>query len=121
MSQIVATILEESRKNKLENIAKVELEIGELTFLAHEQLKFAYQIITERTKLAGSKLIIKERKAKVLCKNCNYKGSLNYDYDESYHFSLPRFSCPNCDGEIKIIKGMECIIKRITGESNVQI
>lgn len=119
MTQIVESAIEEIKKHNLKNVDKIYLEIGELTFLAEEQLKFAYSLLTEKTILEKTKLIITKRKAKIECKRCGYKGALDYSYNESFHFSLPVFCCSRCKGEIKIIQGNECVIKKITGETNV--
>ncbi|MCG2827466.1 MAG: hydrogenase maturation nickel metallochaperone HypA, partial [Thermoplasmatales archaeon] len=95
---------------------EVHLEIGELTFLGHEQMKFAYQILTEKNMLKNSKVIISEKKAKIKCSQCGYNGKIKYDYEPSFHFSLPTFTCPECNSEIDIVEGKECIIRRIVAE-----
>ncbi|MDI6887812.1 MAG: hydrogenase maturation nickel metallochaperone HypA, partial [Candidatus Thermoplasmatota archaeon] len=59
MCQIVNSIMEEL-KGKDVKVTEVWLEIGELTFLGTEQLKFAYEVLTSNdSALKCSKLVIK--------------------------------------------------------------
>ncbi len=89
MTQIVESAIEEIKRHKLKNVDKIYLEIGELTFLGEEQLKFAYSLLTEKTILEKTKLIITKRKAEIECKRCGYKGALAYSYNDSLLMSNP--------------------------------
>ena len=44
MSSIIEQVLNELDKHEVERVEEVELVVGELTFLGHEQLLFAYEI-----------------------------------------------------------------------------
>jgi len=116
MSQIVEAVLQEIKNHNVKSVSEVHLEIGELTFLGHEQMSFAYQVLTEKNILNGSKIVISEKKARIKCKKCGYNGKIEYDYDKSFHFSLPRFTCPKCSSPVEIVEGKECIISRIVAE-----
>ncbi|MBA3043613.1 MAG: hydrogenase maturation nickel metallochaperone HypA [Candidatus Thermoplasmatota archaeon] len=118
MSQIVEAVLQEAKKHNVKSVDEVHLEIGELTFLGHEQMKFAYQVLTEKNMLKNSKVIISEKKAKIKCKKCSYNGKIEYEHDPSFHFSLPRFTCPKCSAPVEIVEGKECIIRRIVAEED---
>lgn len=118
MNQIIEAVLEEVKNHNVKSVDKVYLEIGELTFLGHEQMKFAYQVLTEKNILKNSKIIINEKKAKIKCKKCSYNGKIEYDYDPSFHFSLPKFICPKCEGPVDIVEGKECVITRIVAEED---
>jgi len=118
INQIVEAVLHEAKKHNVKSVDEVHLEIGELTFLGHEQMKFAYQVLTEKNMLKGSKIIINKKKAKIKCKKCEYNGKIEYDYDKSFHFSLPMFTCPKCNSPIEIVEGKECIISRIVAEGD---
>ncbi len=118
MNQITETVLQEAKKHNVKSVDEVHLEIGELTFLGHEQMKFAYQILTEKNMLKGSKIIINEKKAKIKCTQCDYNGKIKYEYDPSFHFSLPTFTCPKCNNQVEIVEGKECIITRIVAEGD---
>lgn len=117
MSQIVQTIQSEAEKNNLKSVTKVTLEVGDLSFLGDEALKFCFNVLSKDTILNGSELIIVKVKPEIQCQSCNYSGDIKYTEKEEYHFRLPIFTCPNCDGMVKIIKGKDCILKEITGET----
>ena len=118
MSQVVKTILEEGDKNRLKSISSVTLEVGELSFLGEESLRFCFSTLIKDSILSDSKLIIQKIKPEVECDNCGYTGDLEYLEKDEFHFRLPQFACPRCDGVVKITKGKGCVIKEITGETN---
>ena len=53
-------------------------------------------------------------KSRVKCKECGYEGKIDY-LDEVDHL-FPLLFCPECKGEIEIISGKECYIKKLTGK-----
>jgi hydrogenase nickel incorporation protein HypA/HybF len=111
---LVDNVKTEAVKNQATEVSEVILEIGELTFIGIDQLKFAYATLTKEIKiLANSRLEIKQIPAEVSCKTCGYKGPLrNYD-GASTHIITPMFACPSCGGKIDILKGRECTITNI--------
>ncbi len=116
MSQVIQAILDEAGKNKLNTISKVTLEIGELTFLGEEQLRFCYEVLSKDNILHDSQLIIEKVEPEIECTKCGFKGDLEYQESEEFHFRLPKFACPKCNSKVEIIKGKDCIIREITGE-----
>ena len=117
MSQIVQTILTEAEKNQLKTISKVTLEVGELTFLGEEQLRFCYDVLSKDNMLNGSELVIEKVLPEVSCSKCGYLGNLEYLEADEFHFRLPKFTCPKCEEKVDIIKGKDCVIREITGET----
>jgi hydrogenase nickel incorporation protein HypA/HybF len=117
MSQVVQTILEEVEKNNLKAVSRVTLEIGELSFLGEEALMFCYGVLSKDNILSNSELIIEKINTEIECQSCGYSGNLDFIKNEEFHYRLPTFSCPKCDGKVKIIKGKGCVLKEITGET----
>jgi len=115
MQAIVNAILEEAKKLNAKEISKVVLQIGELTFLGEEQLKFAFEILKEDTIMKNAELIIEKIEAKVKCK-CGYVGNIEYGIKEEFHIAFPILRCPKCGGEVEILKGRECLIKSVEME-----
>ena len=54
VSDIVSAILRELEKYNVVKVEEVILVVGEMTSLGHEQLEFAYEIVTKGTLLEGS-------------------------------------------------------------------
>jgi hydrogenase nickel insertion protein HypA len=114
---MVEAILAEAEKNKLISISRVKLEVGGLTFLGEEQLKFCYGVLAKDNILKDSELVIEKIEPEVQCTNCGFNGALEYLEEPELHFRLPRFSCPKCNSKVDITKGKDCIIREITGET----
>jgi len=112
-SQIVEAVLSEAQKQHAAKVTEVEVEIGDLTFLGLEQVRFAYKILTDKTMAESSKLTIKQIRGRGKCENCGYEGPLQYLDDPQFHITIPTFNCPRCERPLSISAGRECILKRI--------
>jgi len=112
MVDIVQAALKALEGYDVEDVEEVFLEVGELTFLNFEQLKFSFQVLTENNVLSGSELVIQELKAEIKCPSCGYKGGLPDDVEE-IHFGVPRIFCPQCKGKVELLRGKECILRNI--------
>ena len=108
---IVKTILDVAEKNQAEEILEVTIEVGKLTMLNPEQLRFLLDVLAENTLLEGAEIIIDEVPVEIKCHSCDYTGST--DLDDSDHY-LMIVKCPKCDERnIEIISGQECNVKNI--------
>jgi hydrogenase nickel incorporation protein HypA/HybF len=112
-SQIVEAVLSEAEKEHAVKVIEVELEIGDLTFLGIEQVRFAYKILTDKTIAKDSKLKIDKIPGRGACDACGYDGPLSYIDDEQFHIIVPTFNCPECGKPLSVSAGRECVIKRI--------
>jgi hydrogenase nickel incorporation protein HypA/HybF len=116
MSEVMEALKEESQKHNLKNVKEVVLEVGELTFLAHEQMRFSFQVISEGTIFDGSELKIENKPAMIQCVSCGYEGEGGFQDDPEFHRVFPTFSCPKCGEPTSIVSGNECIIRRIVAD-----
>ncbi len=107
MTQLVSSLLDELDDKDIKNVSEVDIEIGELTFLGDEQLKFAYETLSKETILEGSELNIRKLSSKINCENCGYEGGVNYSDDPAFHYEVPVISCPECDSKPTIVQGKE--------------
>ena len=109
---IIDSVLDAAEKNNARRVSKVYLEIGELTALNPDQLKFIFQTITKGTVAEGASYDIKVIKPSINCKKCSYKGPI--EFFENLHFFLPLIKCPKCDEpDVDIVAGRECFVKKI--------
>jgi hydrogenase nickel incorporation protein HypA/HybF len=114
MSQLVDIAIQSTKEHNVEKVHEIYIEVGELTALAHEQLQFAYQLLTENNNiLSGSKLIIEVVKTRVRCSTCNYEGGVKYIDDPIYHYIAPQLTCPLCNNAVTLLAGRECKLKHI--------
>ena len=109
LNTILETVKNQNFKN-VKRVSKINLEIGELTFINVEQLKFAFEVISRSTVCEGAEIEVKFIKPYVVCGNCGYRGELD-DVDDLI------ISCPKCNSvSLKIEGGREFNIKSITVE-----
>jgi hydrogenase nickel incorporation protein HypA/HybF len=114
MTQLIQAALNSLNGYDIVRVNNLYLDVGELTFLNPEQLKFSFQVLTKDTALHGAELVINERKAEVTCESCGYEGALKEP--EGDHFGFLRLFCPKCGAKVKILSGKECVLKRIEME-----
>jgi len=112
-SQIVEAVLKEAEKHKAKRVVEVHLDIGKLTFLGLEQVRFSYEVLVKGTIMEGSKLHIHERDGVVKCGSCGYEGDFKYEDDPMYHIPTPTLHCPKCGETVEIVGGRECTIRDV--------
>ncbi|HIP16812.1 MAG TPA: hydrogenase maturation nickel metallochaperone HypA [Methanothermococcus okinawensis] len=111
LNTILDTINNSDFKDEnIKRVSKINLEIGELTFINVEQLKFAFEVVSQSTLCEGAEIEVEYIKPRVLCNNCGYEG----DLDAKDEFDI---LCPKCQSlSLKIRGGKEFNIKNITLE-----
>ena len=116
MQHIVEVILSEAQQHNPEKITRVNLKIGELTFLGIEQLRFAFEVLSRGTLLENAELKIENVKPLIRCTTCGYNGDTDYDERPDLHFMIPLLKCRRCGKDIEIVKGRECTVTNIQME-----
>ncbi len=111
--QIVESVMKEADTQKAKKVVEVNLVIGSLTFLNPEQIMFWYEMLTKDTIMEGSRLVVEESEGTVHCRKCGYEGGFKYIDDKAFHVPVPTLQCPKCDGTVEIVRGKDCVIKRI--------
>ncbi|MFW6038644.1 MAG: hydrogenase maturation nickel metallochaperone HypA [Candidatus Saliniplasma sp.] len=116
MKQLVAALLDELQDKEIDKVKQVRVEVGDLTFLGENQLKFAYEVLSKDTILEGSELKVLNKPAKIHCSRCGYEGGVKYSDDHSFHYNVPVLSCPECDSKPEVIQGKEMTIVGVTAQ-----
>ena len=113
---IVNTVLDVAKKNDAEEVVEVTIEVGRLTMLNPEQLKFLLGVLVEDTLLENAEIIIEEVPVEIECRKCEYTGLANTDGSDHY---LVIVLCPQCgERNLEIVKGRECNVKTIKIEKS---
>ncbi|MCC7551544.1 MAG: hydrogenase maturation nickel metallochaperone HypA [Methanobacterium sp.] len=113
---IVETVLDVAKKNDAQEIVEVTIEVGELTMLNPEQVRFLLGVLAEDTLLEDAEIIIEEVPVEIKCRNCEFTGLANTDGSDHY---LAIVLCPKCDERnVEILKGRECNVKTIKIEKS---
>lgn len=113
---IVDTVIDAAEKNNATEVVEVTIEVGMLTMLNPEQLKFLLGVIVENTLLEKSEIIIEDVPVEIKCRNCEFTGLANTEGSDHY---LAIVLCPECgERNVEIIKGRECNVKNIKIEKS---
>ncbi len=99
------------KEHNIKKIHRIEISVGELTFLEPEQ--FSFWIKEGLNEIAGRvEVEIEVIPLKIRCESCGYTGSIETKDDPTFLRALPIFACPNCqDFKIEVIAGKECHLK----------
>ena len=112
-SGLVEKLLEFSAHNPERTILEVRLEIGELSHIDSEQLRFCYESIAKESPLEGSILTIARVPAIVSCQHCTYRGRPDY-WDEALAIApVMTMRCPHCGKAVEADQGHDCAIKSV--------
>lgn len=94
-------IREEMRKHEATVLRSVHLQIGQLSAIVPESLKFCFEIMISGTELEGAKLIMVQIPLKGTCRDCG----------KSFDIKEYVFQCPLCDStDVEVISGEELSI-----------
>lgn len=116
---IAEAVLRAAKKEEAVRVARINLEIGELTFLNPEQVIFWLAELFKDTEAEGAEIVQKTVLAKVHCSKCGYEGPLSVKEDPLFHYSLPVFACPRCEkGSLEILEGRDCTVSFIEIETS---
>lgn len=101
----VLQILEsESAKQNFKIVKKVALEIGPLSGVEVEALKFSFDVVMKGSLAENSELIIIETPATAWCMQCAETVTINERYDD----------CPQCgSAQLQVTTGEELSIKEL--------
>lgn len=109
---IIDSVLDAAKKNNAKKVEEVFIEVGELTALNPDQLKFIFETITSGTVAEGARYDIRVVKPIISCRKCQYNGPI--EFFEKIHFFLPVIKCPQCkEADVEIVAGRECCVRKI--------
>jgi hydrogenase nickel incorporation protein HypA/HybF len=79
-------------------VVAVSLEIGKLSGVVVDSIRFCFDLVAEGTTLTGARLEIVEPSGRARCHSCSH----TFDVDD------PIVLCPSCDGaNVEVLSGRE--------------
>ncbi|EHP85191.1 hydrogenase maturation nickel metallochaperone HypA [Methanotorris formicicus] len=111
LDTILNTVKEQEKDGKkVKKVSEINLEVGKLTFINIEQLKFAFEVIAEGTICENAKINVKFIKPLAVCRDCGYVGDIKAEDEFEIY-------CPKCNSmNLKFKGGKEFNIKNIVVE-----
>jgi hydrogenase nickel incorporation protein HypA/HybF len=113
MANVVDSVKGSLAGRDIVRVESVRLEIGDLTMLGREQLRFAWGVLANDGPLKGSRLVIVRKPAVVSCPDCGYRGAPKRAPKAWSHTAIPLISCPKCGRDVEIVGGRETIVRSI--------
>jgi hydrogenase nickel incorporation protein HypA/HybF len=112
VKNIVERVTEVAEKEDAREILRLDIELGELTLLEEEQMRFWLEVMLSESRLGKSTEVVLHRIPGVIqCNKCGYKGGLettNLDH------LFPILKCPKCESfDLEVTEGEDCIIKSL--------
>ncbi len=113
-SQVFDIVMQKAKEHDASKVLTVELELGDLTLAAPEQMTYWLKELSKGTLAEGLDVVVRNEPAEVRCPSCEYEGGI--DVTSTDHFAIA-FLCPKCGStEVEIIKGKSMLLKRIEME-----
>ena len=107
-------VLREAQARNATRVLRVEVEVGELSFLEPEQIAYWAEMCFQGTVGEGAKLDIRLIRPLVACEECGYEGELRVEEHPAYHLRLPVFQCPGCgSSRLEVKRGRGCTLRRV--------
>jgi hydrogenase nickel incorporation protein HypA/HybF len=110
IAQAVVAIVE--RHAGARGVSRVELQVGHLRQVVPEALTFAFELLTEGTRLEGAELAIEEIPARGRCRGCGAETTMNW-------FPL---QCARCGGlDVELLAGEELLVDALELEDDEDV
>ncbi len=111
-------VLREAGERNATRVLRVEVEVGELSFLEPQQIAYWAEMCFKGTIAEGADLDIRMIQTLVTCEECGFAGEIRLKEHPAYHFQLPVFECRECGSpRIEVKRGRGCTLRRIEMET----
>ncbi len=107
--EVLNIVLKHARKNSMQKVTAIRLEIGALSDLEEEWIQRYFDRISEGSIAEGARISVSRKQCIFLCKKCGAEFLVNLAKDETV-------SCSACGGEaIEMISGNEYRVLNMEG------
>jgi hydrogenase nickel incorporation protein HypA/HybF len=107
-SALMQQVLEAAKKNKIDRVQEVEIEVGALQLVVPEALEVAFEALAKDTPIQGARLVQKEKPILARCRGC----------DKAFSPELGLFTCPQCGkADVEIVAGRDIILLSLSGSA----
>lgn len=105
--QVIRTVDEVKKQQKLSEIERITLQIGEMSDVVPKFIEEAWNAARQTTGYGKTELVVETISARAKCKKCNYTDLVK----------KLGLKCPVCSStEFEIVSGREFMIKEITAK-----
>ncbi len=101
---VLSTSLAAAREHGAESVEEVHVELGVMRLVVPEALEMAWEVLTEGTPAAGSRLVTAEVPLAGRCRACHAE----------YAPTVDDFTCPACgEADVEILRGNDIIVTSV--------
>lgn len=111
MEDLVASALEAVRRNGGGPVARVRVDVGELSSASPDALLAAFQALSEGTPLAGAEMEIGSVPGELACDGCGFRGTANDALLEPG--APPPWLCPDCGYLLAAVRGRDIVLAEV--------
>lgn len=112
--QIAAKVISEAAKAKAKSVMKVEIAVGDLTFLDPVNMEMWVREGLRDSAAGGAAITIDIVRSTLTCGDCGFVGHPKMPEHHDHHLPLPPSSCPHCGSpDIRLEEQRDCLLKRI--------
>jgi len=112
--QVVEVVQAAAAKAGGAKVSEIHLRIGELSFIAEEQLRFAIEQLSTGTPLEGAELKFGSEPGKARCRSCGAEEPVSYERLRAA--GAPLAVCAKCGGAAELSGGSGCTVENILVE-----
>ncbi len=113
-TDVMNNAIDEAKKHNAVRIKEISLEIGKMAMINPEQMRFALEMLSKETIAEGAKMDLEILPLRVECMK-NHISEVDFD-GENLYSTLSKLRCPQCNGDVRVLGGRECILRRIVAE-----
>jgi hydrogenase nickel incorporation protein HypA/HybF len=112
---IIETAIRAAKEHDAKKILEINVEIGDLTVVSEDRLRFTLEITSKDTIAENAKINIERKPGRIRCMKCGYEGeNPPTDDDPLQHLLMSSLKCPKCGNtHTEIIGGRELGVKDI--------
>jgi len=109
---IVETVKRVAKDHGATRVISIHLQVGDLTLLNHDQLRFGIEVASQGTIAEGAEVVIEALPVRIVCKQCGAESTI--ENQSMLYELLSAMKCRKCGAvDVDIVQGRECIIKDI--------
>jgi len=102
-----------AKKNNVEKILEVHLEVGEFTYAQPKFVRLNFKLMSKGTVVEGARIFIKKKPGMMACYYCGYVGKGKRILHLRMGIKLPSMKCPKCGEKVIIVQGNEYVLRKI--------
>ena len=112
--QIAAKVISEAAKAKAKSVMKVEIAVGDLTFLDPVNIAMWVREGLRDSAAGDAAITIDVVRSTLTCGDCGFVGHPKMPEHHDHHLPLPPLSCPHCGSpDVRLEEQRDCLLKRI--------